>query len=263
MTFKCEKMKKDVGDFSSLYDIRTFQKTSEIERRTREYAVLLLRLAKGKHTYRELSQAVDMQITVLSRYVKGWVLPSLERSRIMIERLQTMFSLPKWLADNINLDEWGYFDNTPIISNPAVLELASYDCISRFVGRRVTAVLTAAVDGVPLATAIAVKLNAKLVIAKTYEEVGVSSFIKYDEVMDGSRRTWYIPKILEKRDDVLIVDDVVREGRTLKNLLELVRKVGSSIAGIYALITVGESYKAIIPNGVKYETGIQINISKE
>lgn len=228
-------------------------------RRIREYAVLLLRLAKLKHTYRELSRLLDMQITVLSRYVRGWVWPSLERSMVIVERLQPLIRFYNYTADAVKMEE-GYFDNTMLISNPTFLELASYDCVRRFAGSRVTAVLTAAVDGIPLATAVALKLNAKLVVAKTYKETGVKSFIEYDELTeDGSRRTWYIPSTILHRDCVLIVDDVVRTGRMLKTLCTMAERADCTISGIYTLVTIGDGYKAFLPSGVKYETVVAIS----
>lgn len=242
------------GGFSQIESTPT---KGEVERGLREYAVLLLRLAKQNRTYRELSSALKLQITVLSRYVKGWVLPTLERSKSIIEEFGDKY-LTEWLVENVKLDERGYFDNTKIAFNPTVLELASYDCVSKFAGRRVTAVLTAAVDGVPLATAIAMRLNSKLVVAKPYKETGVDEFVEYDEVSeDGSRVTWYIPAILRKNDDVLIVDDVVRKGRMLKILYDLARSSGSSVAGVYALVTIGEDYKNVV-RGLKYETALLV-----
>jgi len=41
----------------------------------------LLNLAKNYYTYRELAQIIGLPETVLSRYVKGHVLPSIHRAK--------------------------------------------------------------------------------------------------------------------------------------------------------------------------------------
>ena len=48
----------------------------------------MLNLAKSYYTYRELSQLIGLPETVLSRYVKGHVLPTIERAEAMNKILQ-------------------------------------------------------------------------------------------------------------------------------------------------------------------------------
>ncbi|MEM2927297.1 MAG: phosphoribosyltransferase family protein [Candidatus Bathyarchaeia archaeon] len=205
----------------------------------------LLRLAKKRYTYRKLSQLVQLQITVLSRYVKGHVLPSSERAKKIWEVLNPLVGLESELRKIVKFDEQGYFDNTPIIGDPTILEMAAQDAVARFAGKRITKVLTAAVDGIPLATMIAHAISVDLVIAKTSREVGVREFIEetYSPLNSGVLVTFYVPKgSIRKADDVLIVDDVIRTGETQRVLMNIIEKCKAEIAGIYALIAIGDDF---------------------
>src|SRR5207244_11950754 len=75
----------------------------------------LLNLAKEQYTYRELSGILHLPETVLSRYVKGHVLPTAERAEEINRTLQKYMSLEKELHERIKFDDLGYFNNTGII----------------------------------------------------------------------------------------------------------------------------------------------------
>jgi len=229
----------------------------------RMMTVDLLRIAKSRFTYRELSQMVGLQITVLSRYVKGHVLPSTDRARAIWKTLNPIVGLEKELWEKIKFNNDGYFDNTNIIGNSSILHLASQDALARFAGRRITKVLTAAVDGIPLATMVAQAINVNLVIAKRSKEVGVKEFVEETYVPKGTGMmvTLYIPKdSIKKNDSVLIVDDVIRTGETQRALIDLVHKCKAEVTGIYALVAIGDEFerRLSIPPGCKFETVVRI-----
>jgi adenine phosphoribosyltransferase len=205
-------------------------------------AIDILRLAKWKFTYRELSKMLNLSITVLSRYVQGEVIPSTKIAKRIKERLELEVGLKKTLLEMVNFDEQGYFDNTKIIGNASLLNLAAQDALVKFAGKRVTKVLTAAADGIPLATAIAQAMGVNLAIAKTSKEVGVKTFIEEDYTPSSTGKvvTLYLSKeAIKKNDSVLIVDDVARTGETQRALVNIVRKCKADVVGIYLLVIIG------------------------
>lgn len=205
--------------------------------------VELLRIAKKYYTYRELSVKTDLPVTVLSRYVKGHVLPNRERARQLWDSLSKIVGLENEFRKRLRFNDDGYFDNTLLVGDIILLRQAANYAVARFAGKRVTKVLTAAVDGVPLATMVANALGVNLVIAKTTKEVGVSSFIEETYVLSdsGYTLTLYIPRdSIKKRDSVLIVDDIIKSGETQSALLNLVYKAKSEVAGIFAMISIGD-----------------------
>ncbi len=206
----------------------------------------LLRTAKRQYTYRDLSAKTGLPVTVLSRYAKGHVLPNVTRARQLWKTLRKLVGLEVELRRKIHFNSNGYFDNTEIISDFNILRQAAHHALATFAGKRVTKVLTAAVDGIPLATMVANQLGINLVVAKWNKEVGVPAFLEETYVLrdSGVTMTLYIPKTaIKRRDSVLVVDDMIKTGETQNALINLVRKAKAELSGIFTLIAIGENWK--------------------
>lgn len=223
----------------------------------------LLRTAKKRYTYRELSAKTGLPVTVLSRYAKGHVLPNAERARQLWGTLKKLVGLQTELGKMVQFNNQGYFNNTWIIGDFNILRQAAHHALAAFAGRRVTKILTAAVDGIPLATMVADSLGVNLIMAKWNKEVGVPSFLEETYVLrdSGVTRTLYMPKdALKRRDSVLIVDDMIKSGETQAALVNLVRKARAEISGVYSLIAVGNEWekKLDLPKGCLVEVVTRI-----
>ena len=60
---------------------------------------------------------------------------------------------------------------------------------------------------------------------------------------------------------ILIIDDVVRTGETVKALVDMVVNLRADIAGIYVLVTVGEDWKRFLKDCISkysFETLIEL-----
>jgi adenine phosphoribosyltransferase len=161
--------------------------------------------------------------------------------------LTKLVGLETELRNRIKFDEAGYFDNTEIVGDYNILQQAANYALANFAGKRVTKILTAAVDGVPLATMVANALGVNLIVAKRNKEVGVKAFLDETYILgkdSGVTVTLYIPKeAIKKRDSVLVVDDMIKSGETQEALVNLVRKSKAEISGVFSLIAVGEEWK--------------------
>jgi adenine phosphoribosyltransferase len=209
----------------------------------------LLRTAKYKRniTYRVLSSKTGLPVTVLSRYAKGHVLPNTARAKELWKILTKLVGLETELRSRIRFDEMGYFDNTDIVGDYNILQQAANYALANFAGKRVTKILTAAVDGIPLATMVGNALGVNLILAKRNKEVGVKAFLEETYILgknSGVTITLFIPKnSIKKRDSVLIVDDMIKSGETQEALVHLVKKARAEISGVFSLIAVGDEWK--------------------
>src|SRR3972149_6905157 len=207
----------------------------------------LLRTAKRvPYTYRELSGKTGLPVTVLSRYAKGHVLPNAERARQLWKTLTKIVGLHVELRRRIQFNSDGYFNNTEIVGDYNILRQAAHHALAVFAGKRVTKVLTAAVDGIPLATMVANSLGVNVVIAKLGKEVGVPAFLEETFVLkdSGFTQTFYVSRdALRKRDSVLIVDDMIKTGDTQAALVNIVHKAKAEVSGVYSLIAVGDAWQ--------------------
>lgn len=224
----------------------------------------LLKVASESHTYQELSEVLGLSPPILSRYMRGHVLPSYSRAQGLYDKLMEITDIKEELRKRINFDEEGYFDNTPLVSEITWLKIMSNYAMEKFAGRRVTKVLTAAVDGIPCSTLVANLLDVDLLIAKDSKEVGINDFIEEMYIPKGSaiRKSLYVPRSsIRKKDSILIIDDVVRTGETVKALVDLVRNQRADIAGIYVLVTVGGDWKEYLQEIIsKYSFEVLIEL---
>jgi adenine phosphoribosyltransferase len=218
------------------------------ELKLRLMTIELLRTAKYQRniTYRDLSSKTGLPVTVLSRYAKGHVLPNTTRAKNLLKILTKLVGLETELRNRVNFDEEGFFNNTDIIGDSNIISQAANHALALFAGKRVTKVLSAAVDGIPLATMVSNALGVSLVIAKQSKEVGVKTFLEETFVLknSGVTMTLHIPKgIIKKRDSVLIVDDMIKTGDTQAALIRLIKKAKAEVSGFFSLIAVGEEWK--------------------
>lgn len=227
----------------------------------------LLRTAKKQYTYRELSTKTDLPVTVLSRYAKGHVLPNALRAQELWKVLKKLVGLHAELRRRIRFNDDGYFDNTSIVGDFNILGQASHHALATFAGKRVTKVLTAAVDGIPLATMVANSLGVDLIIAKRNKEVGVPAFLEETYALrdSGVTMTLFVPKnAFKRRDSVLIVDDMIKTGETQAALINLVHKARAEVSGVFSLIAVGDEWKEKIdlPKGCPVEVVTKVTPKK-
>ncbi|MDK2868939.1 MAG: purine operon repressor [Pyrococcus sp.] len=205
--------------------------------------IRMLRVLKKTYTYEELSEITGLPVTVLNRYVKGKVLPSVERARELFERLSPYLNLEEEVKKRLKFDSHGFFDSMSVLSDTNLLALISEDVALKYMKLGVEKILTAATDGIPLAVQIANELGVDVVYAKKKKEVGVEKFyeINYIPSASGSITTLYLPVwALKKGERVLIVDDVVRSGETQRALVELCKQAGAIPVGMFFLISVGD-----------------------
>ncbi len=195
-------------------------------------------------------------------------MPNTERARLLWRTLSKMVGLHVELRRRIIFNKEGYFDNTNIIGDFNLLRQAAHHALATFAGKRVTKVLTAAVDGIPLATMVANSLGVSLIIAKRTKEVGVPAFLEETYVLrdSGITMTLYLPKdVIKRRDSILIVDDMIKTGETQAALVNLVQKARAEISGIYALIAVGNEWqkKISLPRGCPVEVVTKLRLREK
>ncbi|MGQ4834183.1 MAG: phosphoribosyltransferase family protein [Candidatus Asgardarchaeia archaeon] len=211
--------------------------------RTRIDAVEKLRIMKSIYTYQQLEELLRIQTPVLARYISMKNLPTIERARKIIE-IYNKLDLSKLVEVNIKIRKGtNVIDISSLLSNVTLLKTlaSSITC-------NASVVLTMPVDGVPFATLVAEKLNAKLAYVKEKEEPGVTEFYQVEESFGPGiyKKRYYLPKhLISKKDTVFLVDDILRTGKTFEILIKIANKAGAKIVGGATLIAKKETAKKI------------------
>lgn len=211
--------------------------------------VELLAYVKEQHTYRELAELTGLPETVLSRYEKEHVLPTIERARELSCRLLSLANIQELIASKLQQESDGYFDTTGVIGDPVILRLAVHHALNDFYEKHVTKVVATSTSGIPLATVIAHSLGRlQLVLAKAEREAGVARFIECEYHAEGnSLQSLYLPKeAIHRGDSVLVVDGSIQDHRADLALTKmLLEKAKVRVVGIFTLIAEASEWKAL------------------
>lgn len=219
----------------------------------RLHAIEVLRALRRVYKYRELEEITGLPAPALWRYVNMKILPTEDRAKELINKLTSGDVIKRIFRKYVSLVDDYVVSTINLIYNIDMLRIFSLIAYREFHSLGPTAVATVEVDGIPLAVKISDILDAKLVIAKRRPDVGVSN---YYEVSYMSRDPptivhLYIPsETLDGDDRVLIVDDLLRSGKTSQALIRLIRKTGATPVGLYALIALGTNWYETLKNEV-------------
>lgn len=204
-------------------------------------AVAVLGTLKETRTYDELADLTGLPAGDLNRYVNGHVLPGTDRAREVIDGVGHE-TLTKELEARIELDGEGYVDNSGIVFDQPFLDLIAPVAAESFGFERPDVVLTAATDGITLASAMARYFDARCAYAKKSKETAIEEFIEARDRLDsGIELTYYLPaSALSAGDTVLVVDDLIRSGETQELLLDIATRADAHVGGVFALIAAGD-----------------------
>lgn len=221
----------------------------------RLYATRLLRIAKRRAKYKYLEDLLRIDSTLLARYVSGLVIPGRKQAEKIIEVLEGMVDLEDTIKNA--MDRFGgYIDLAPILSDPDLLFVAAYRLASRFLGEKVDKVLVPEASGISLATSMSIMLGAGLVLARRRKENPLVAYIEEHLVEPPNiRRSFYVrADLLNPGNKVLIVDDIVHSGLTLRLILRILKKIGASIVGVASIVVVGDSWRRHVEQSIRVES---------
>lgn len=112
-----------------------------------------------------------------------------------------------------------------ILEDPAILEPVAREIADTFREAKPTLVVSAAVGGIILGYEVARALGTKAI------------FVEKENGVPVLRRNFH----LDRSDRVLVVEDVVTTGGSVKEVLDLVRKSGAAIVGVGVIVKRGDA----------------------
>jgi len=210
--------------------------------KTRISSVELLATLKKSYSYRELSAVLGLSAPILSRYVRGHVLPSTARSEKFIATFREKL-LRRMIVDSVKVNPDGSYDMSAVVSNVGLLRQIAKVVFSEFSYVPIDRVVTVEVDGIPLAAEVAGEFNVNLAVVRAERDLGVEEFVEQKAVYSPSTVKYlYLPKTAIKRGErLLVVDDMVRSGTTIDALTRMAEKSKAKIVGVFAIASVDQS----------------------
>ncbi|MCD6236150.1 MAG: helix-turn-helix domain-containing protein [Thaumarchaeota archaeon] len=206
-----------------------------------------LRLLKKQMSYDQLSSLINLPPTVLSRYINGHVLPSLEKSKTILAIFKREYLLEE-VKRRLERDEVGAIDTSRIIYDPLILKQIIMTESEKIMGFKVDKVMTMESDGIPVAYQLASMLGTEIAVARKSKKLGIKEFVEVKQIFEsGAYRYIYLPKgRVRKGDYILLVDDIIRTGGTMKALVSICNELKANISGIFSVIALKQAKEKLI-----------------
>lgn len=223
--------------------ISTYSKYNELK--IRLLVVDLLKELKNAYTYKELSKLLNIQESLLCRYVNGNTIPSEIHSKEILDKIKNEEFLLKFFSNKISFYEDGFVDTSSLLFYPNLLKMLVEIYYQKYIGNKeVNKIVTIAVNGIPFATLAAAALAKPLLVMKKHKD---SIHLEYiDENLkesEGMVTTIYLRKdYINKGDKILIIDDVIRTGTTIYAAYKLLSKSGAEVVGAITIASVGREW---------------------
>ncbi len=215
-------------------------------------AIALLRMVKQRLKYSELIKATGLDQPTLSKYFYGITIPNTKRAKQLIESLKKYINLAEEVEYALKKGLTIVPDGGNIlIKNPDLANLIAYEIYERYKDKKINKVLSVENGGVLFATLISSLLRVKLVYAMrgyglyagdVLEEHYWPYRSKSDEVINPRlKQILTLPREAIKKDDkVLLIDDIVWSGETLRALARFVKRSKGTIVAAFCLAVVSE-----------------------
>jgi len=204
----------------------------------------MLRLLKPGLSYKVLTGLTGIPESVLCRYVRGNIIPSYEQAVRMLAKISLSIDLDYLLKELVEQEKSNIIDLSRVLKDPYVIRILDIVLLLRLGGKSITKILATAEAVLPLATMLGIEMNVPIVLVKRKAYPGIQYYSGIVPRSPKDTDTLYIDKdLVGKRDNVLIIADVVYTGRTLSTILSLLEKARVSIEDIVVILALGDQWR--------------------
>jgi purine operon repressor len=190
-------------------------------------------LAIVKETFEQRGIGTLQTVPGAAGGVRFFVKVSEEKARPFVKKLCNL------IGSSDRLLPGGYLYLTDILGDPAIVQKAGRIIASAYANAKIDVVVTVATKGIPLAYAVASQLNAPVVIVRRDSKVTEGPTVSINYVSGSSKRiqTMVLAKrSLAQNSNVLIVDDFMKAGGTVRGMINLLEEFNANVAGIAVLV---------------------------
>jgi len=215
-------------------------------------AITLLRLVKQRLKYQELTKITGVDQPTLSKYFYGTALPSSKRAKQLIDALRKNINIAEEVEYALKKGVMIVPDGGSVfIKNPDLVNLIVYEAYEKYKDKDVDKILSVEDGGLLFAALIASLLKVKLVYAmrgygaysgNILEERYWPYKSKNGEVINPRlKQLLTLPKeAIKENERVILVDDVVWSGETLRALARFVKRARGKIVAAFCLAAISE-----------------------
>jgi len=136
----------------------------------------------------------------------------------------------------------GYLYMSDLLGLPSLMQQAGKIIATAFYGSEIDVVMTVETKGIPLAYATAAQLGLPVVLVRRDHQVTEGSAVSINYV-SGSHKSIHTMSLsrraLKEKSRVLIVDDFMKAGGTVRGMVDLLGEFNAEVAGVGVLVESG------------------------
>jgi len=158
-------------------------------------------------------------------------IPSISKEVAKVE----MIKICDTLSSQERLLTGGYLYMSDIIGDPGILKQVGKMFATAFRDEGIDTIVTVETKGIPLAHATANYLNVPVVIVRSDSKVTEGSVVTINYISGSSKRiqTMSLAKrSIKEGANVLIIDDFMKAGGTVKGMVDLLKEFNTNLKGI-------------------------------
>jgi len=161
---------------------------------------------------------------------------SKESALHLVERVCRMLEQPERVLPG------GYLYMSDLLGQPSITNEIGRAFASIFADRPIDVVMTVETKGIPLAYATASHLNLPVVIVRRDPKVTEGSSVSINYVSGSNKRINTMTlarRALSTKSNVLIIDDFMRAGGTIRGMMDLLQEFEATVQGVGVLVESG------------------------
>ncbi len=178
----------------------------------------------------------------------------------MLERLKrSLLEAPIFKRGDYNYFIHPITDGVPEVKPDLIREVVSH--IIRVACLDVDKIVTVEAMGIPIGIALSMMTDIPLVIIRK-KKYGLPGEIEISQVTGYSKSQLFLNGI-KKGDRVIVVDDVISTGGTLRATLKSLKAAGAEVLDIVTVIERGEGVKRLRAEGYDVKTMVQVEVDEK
>ncbi|CAH0416648.1 pur operon repressor [Periweissella fabaria] len=138
------------------------------------------------------------------------------------------------VSDETRVLPGGYVFLSDLLGRPDILRRVGRLIATQYINTEIDAVMTAATKGVPMAQAVATELNVPFVIVRNDSKITEGPTMSVNYLTGSSKRVEKMElsrRSLPTGSRVLVVDDFMKAGGTIKGMMSLVGEFEGTVVG--------------------------------
>lgn len=156
-----------------------------------------------------------------------------------VEAREDIQALCDRLAQPERLLPGGYLYMMDILGNPQLINQVGRLFAAMFSNKKIDAVMTVATKGIPLAYAVGTYLDVPVRIVRRDHRVTEGSIVSINYVSGSTKRMQTMSlarRSLNPGSNVLIIDDFMKAGGTIRGMMDLLEEFQANVVGIGVLV---------------------------